>query len=471
MTCVKDRSKASGQKQKSHTFIIMRDLKNLSRKKGLFPVSLVSRRKKSAENSFKSLKISEKKRVRLGFILPVIAALLAAYPVFFLLNSENLYNSGRKTGAFNRLGQSAIGTFNGCQAFQLAVASLQNSRLDGERLFAPISDGGIIYYTIDQQVQNRVKKVMEEYQVPFGAFVAIEPKTGKILALVGHSSIAPEWARNSFFNVYPMASLFKIITTSAALEQKKVAPDTVFAFRGASYSENPKYWSVKPGSANQQMSLSLALGKSINPVFGRLASDVVGKASIMTYTEKFGFNQILFPGIPVTPSKAEVPKNDLELKLMGAGLGREVKISPFHAAVVMAALANEGVMMTPILAQEIRNRAGNVIFTQKPQPIRRLVVPETAGQLATMLSTTVNSGTSRKAFHDRRGRPKLASVNVCAKTGSINGKEPEGRYTWFAAYAPAEDPKIALVALIINQDRWKIKASYLGEQALEAFFK
>lgn len=471
MTCVKGKSKISGQEQESHIFITMRDLKHLSRKKGLFPVSLVSRKKRSSENSFKSVKMSEKKRSRLSFILPMIATLLAAYPVFFLLTSANLYDSGRKSSAFKRFSQPAITALNGCQAFQLAVASMQNSRLDGERFLAPLSGGGIVYYTIDQQIQNRVKKVMEAYRVPFGAFVAIEPKTGRILALVGHSSIAPEWARNSFFNVYPMASLFKIITASAALEQKKVAPNTVFAFRGASYSENPKYWSVKPGSANQQMSLSLAMGKSINPVFGRLASDVVGKDSIMTYTERFGFNQVLFPGIPVTPSKAEVPKNDLELKLMGAGLGREVKISPFHAAVVIAALANEGVMMTPILAQEIRNSAGSVIFTQKPQPVRRLVVPETAGQLAKMMSTTVNSGTSRKVFHDRQGRPKLASINICAKTGSINGKEPEGRYTWFAAYAPAEDPQIALVALVINQDKWKIKASYLGEQALEAFFK
>jgi cell division protein FtsI/penicillin-binding protein 2 len=86
-----------------------------------------------------------------------------------------------------------------------------------------------------------------------------------------------------------------------------------------------------------------------------------------------------------------------------------------------------------------------------------------------MLSTTVNAALPE--FLMTASRPKLASVNICAKTGSINGKEPEGRYTWFAAFAPAEDPKIALVALIINQDRWKIKASFLGEQALEAFFK
>jgi cell division protein FtsI/penicillin-binding protein 2 len=87
-----------------------------------------------------------------------------------------------------------------------------------------------------------------------------------------------------------------------------------------------------------------------------------------------------------------------------------------------------------------------------------------------MLLSTVTDGTSRRAFHDRQGRPKLPSVNICAKTGSINGTDPEGRYTWFAAYAPAEDPQIALVALVINQNRWKIKASRLGAEALEEFF-
>jgi cell division protein FtsI/penicillin-binding protein 2 len=328
-----------------------------------------------------------------------------------------------------------------------------------------------VYLTIHPELQGRVVKVMEQYQVPYGAFVAVEPKTGRVLALAGHSTVNPAWADTSFFNLYPMASLFKIVTAAAALEQKKVLPDTVFEFRGRSYSENPKYWSVKSGRGNQQMPLSLAMGKSINPVFGRLASDVVGKDSMMSYAEKFGFNQTLFPDVPVTPSKAQAPRDDLELKLMGAGLGREVKISPLHAALVIAAIANGGTMMTPLLAEEIKSGDGSSLFSEKPVPARRLVSSETARQLATMLSTTVNTGTSRKAFHDRRGRPKLASVNICAKTGSINGKDPEGSYSWFAAYAPAEDPKIALVALVINQDKWKIKASFLGEQALEAFFK
>jgi cell division protein FtsI/penicillin-binding protein 2 len=86
-----------------------------------------------------------------------------------------------------------------------------------------------------------------------------------------------------------------------------------------------------------------------------------------------------------------------------------------------------------------------------------------------MLSSTVTSGTSRRAFHDRRGRPRL-DVEIAAKTGSINGTDPRGQYSWFAAFAPAHKPRIALVALVINQDKWRIKSSQVGEQALEEFF-
>jgi peptidoglycan glycosyltransferase len=449
----------------------MRDLKHITRRKRLSFSSLCGNKKIRQANSFKSLKESAEKQNRLRFVLPVIAFALAAYPVSFLVSS--LYAAkwrlpaltGKKSPARKRLELDAS------QSFQVAVASLPYAGSVGGRLVASLHDGGSVLYTIDQQVQQKVENVMAQYQLPYSVFVAIEPRTGRILALAGHSTANPAWAGNSYFNVYPMASLFKIITASAALEQKKITPDTVFPFRGSLYSENPEYWSVRHGRSSQQVSLSLAMGKSINPVFGRLASDVVGKESIMTYVDKFGFNQTLFPGIPVTPSRAASPNNDDELRLMGAGLGREVKISPLHVAAIIAAIANDGVMMEPILAQQIKNGAGKVIYNQSPRPVRRLVTSGTACQLEKMLSTTVNSGTSRKVFHDRRGRPKLASVNVCAKTGTINGKDPAGTYTWFAAFAPAQDPMIAVVALVINQDRWRIKASYLGEQALEAFFK
>jgi cell division protein FtsI/penicillin-binding protein 2 len=217
------------------------------------------------------------------------------------------------------------------------------------------------------------------------------------------------------------------------------------------------------------MDVTYAMGKSINPVYGRLACDIAGKASVMESVNRFGFNQALLPGTPTKESKAAEPLSSQDLMLMGAGLDHEVKISPLHAAVMIAAIANGGRMMVPGLTDRITDTRGAQIEAFTPSEIRRLVSPETAGALTRMLSSTVTSGTSRKAFHDRRGRP-LLNVDVAAKTGSINGSDPRGQYSWFAAFAPSNNPRIALVALVINQDKWKIKSSQVGEQALEEFF-
>lgn len=449
----------------------MQDLKHISKKKRLIRLNVL-RKKESSTVAYKKLIESGADRKRLRLILPILAVLLAAYPVFNLLvSAKNALSSVSRNVATTAKKTVPYKNLDTWQSFQLADRMLPTSRFEADQLLAPLPDGGTIVYSIDEALQQRVTSVMEEYKVPYAVFVAIEPKTGRVLALASHSTLDRSWERNAYYNLYPMASLFKIITATAALEQKKVLPETVFAFNGKLTSENPKYWYVNARRKGQEMPLSVAMGKSVNPVFGRLASDVVGKDSLVSCAERFGFNQLLFPGTPVTPSKAAIPHTDDELKLMGAGLGREVKISPLHVAAVMASIANGGVMMAPSLAQEIRNNRGETVFVQKPQQMKRLVAPEITGQLTRMLSTTVNSGTSRKAFHDRRGRPMLASVNIAAKTGSIDGKDPAGHYSWFAAYAPIEDPQIALVALVINQNTWRIKATHVGEKALEAFFK
>ena len=454
----------------------MRDLKNMTTKKG-FSLPFAAKSRGPSMNSFKvpaaipTIEEPEQKRRYLRVLLPLIAVVLAAYPVFSLVTSAG---SETKTPPRPRVVHDAPGTalLNPYQAFLLSAQSLKNITPTGAGpLVAPLTDGGSVQFSLDRELQDRVMKVMAENRVPYGAFVALEPKTGRVLALAGYSDRDLNWPERSCYDLYPMASLFKIITAAAAMEQKKVGPDTVVLFNGRACSENPKAWFVRPGKRNQQVDLTTAMGKSMNPVFGRLASEIVGRDNMMTMATRFGFNQQLFPGTPVQPSRAAEPQNDAQLKLMGAGLGRETKISPLHAAAMMAAIANDGVMMLPVLADRITNGAGDVLFNENSLPVRRLLDQETARQLARTLSLTVSTGTSRKAFHDHKGRPRLADINIMAKTGSINGTDPDGYYTWFAAYAPAENPQIALVALVVNQGKWKIKASQLGEQALEAFFR
>jgi cell division protein FtsI/penicillin-binding protein 2 len=218
------------------------------------------------------------------------------------------------------------------------------------------------------------------------------------------------------------------------------------------------------------MDVTFAMGKSVNPVYGKIAADLAGKNAVMESVQRFGFNQQLLPGLPVKQSMTSDPKDNRELMLMGAGLDHEVKISPMHAATMIAAIANGGRMLLPRLTDRVVSHTGTVTEVPASREIRRLVSPETAASLTRMLSTTVTTGTSRKAFHDRRGRPHI-NLDIAAKTGSISGTEPKGHYSWFAGYAPSSNPQIAVVALVINQDKWKIKASQVGEQALQEFFK
>jgi len=404
---------------------------------------------------------------RLRIVLPIVALLLASYPIISIFGAPRVKPAGSAAKAATLPPLTKVDNWG---AFRLAADAYPNARAQQGTFSAPLPQGGTVVYAINQAVQARVEKLLNDNKVPYGLFVAIEPKTGRVLATVSHSSVQPGWEKNAYYNVYPMASLFKIVTASAALEERKVTADTPFAFNGRLTSESPKYWRVR-AHGNQQMPLSLAMGKSVNPVFGRLAGEVVGRDPLLLYAQHYGFNENIFPGTPVTPSRAPAPGSVDQLMLMGAGLNHEVRISPFHAATIMATVANGGVMMTPSLAKEIVDAKGAPVFNQQPQPLRTVITPATAASLARMLSTTVLNGTSRKAFHDRRGRPMLASLHVAAKTGSIDGKDPAGHYSWFAAYAPMEDPQIALAALVINQNKWRIKATTVGEQALEAFFR
>ena len=452
----------------------MQDFKKMSTQNGR-PTSSNARQKGASGNFFKvpasipAIEEPEQKRRWLRVLLPLIAVILAAYPVFSLVTSPGLESNIPVKPLVVRDPPGAS-PLNPYQAFLLSAQSLKNITPGAGSLVAPLADGGSVQFSLDRELQGRVLEVMADNRVPYGAFVALEPKTGRVLALAGYSDRDRNWPERSCYDLYPMASLFKIIIAAAALEQKKLGPNSMVLFNGRSCSENPKAWFVRPGKRNQQVDLTTAMSKSMNPVFGRLASEIVGRDDMMSMATRFGFNQQLFPGTPVQPSRAAEPQNDSQLKLMGACLGRETKISPLHAAAMMAAIANDGVMMLPVLADRITNGAGDVLFCENSLPVRRLLDQETARQLARTLSLTVPSGTSRKAFHDRKGRPRLADINIMAKTGSINGTSPDGFYTWFAAYAPAENPQIALVALVVNQGKWKIKASQLGEQALEAFF-
>jgi cell division protein FtsI/penicillin-binding protein 2 len=460
----------------------MQDLKHLSQKKSapgfrLFGNGNRNKRIKPADEQVR-LKLAlptGKRLLQLKLSLLFIAIVLVLAPLSVLALRQTKLSGMRAKALAASFASAAPKPAEAAKPpvsarrFETASDLLATAENNGSSVSARTSEGFQHIYTIQGDLQRRVYEFLAHNQVPYGVFVAIEPATGRILGMTAYSSIDPTWAKRSVYELYPMASLFKIITASAALESHKITPESVIEFRGGSYSENPRYWDASPRGRNNRMDLTYAMGKSINPVYGRVASDIAGKSSVMESVSRFGFNQELLPGTPVKQSQALEPANTSGLRLMGAGLDHDVKISPLHAAVIMSAIANGGKMMAPGLTSSIVDGQGKELETFTPRELRRLVTPETSASLSRMLSSTVLTGTSRKAFHDRRGRP-LLDVTIAAKTGSINGTDPKGHYSWFAAYAPIQNPRIALVALVINPDKWKIKASQVGKQALEEFF-
>ncbi|HEY3307840.1 MAG TPA: penicillin-binding transpeptidase domain-containing protein [Desulfuromonadaceae bacterium] len=457
----------------------MQDLKNLTQKKRIFGLGYFrttnNKRLIPADDTLPRFQLPRGgvRSEQLKLFLLFIAIVLGLTPVCLLVFQK----APTAVSAVSQLFRSpssktpvtAVTKQPTPSSFEVAFRLLGSANATGDRLTALTPQGETLQYSIMGDLQKNVHDFMAARQVPYGVFVAIEPATGRILALTSYSAIEPQWSEGAFFNLYPMASLFKIITASAALEAKRVTPETVVEFRGRSYSENPRYWEISSRGKNNRMDLTYAMGKSINPVYGRVASAIAGKQSIMESVHRFGFNQALLIGTPAKESKAAEPQDNHGLMLMGAGLDHEVKLSPLHAATIIAAIANGGRMMAPSLTDKVITNHGESKEIHSPREIRRLVSQETASSLTRMLSSSVTSGTSRRAFHDRRGRP-LLNMQIAAKTGSINGTDPRGHYSWFAAFAPAHNPRIAVVALVINQDKWKIKSAQVGEQALQEFF-
>ena len=323
-------------------------------------------------------------------------------------------------------------------------------------------------YTVDPSLQGCVKEIFRSYRPSFSAFVAMEPKTGKILALAEYARGNPNgsgiWQRAS----YPAASIFKLITAAGALEKGFLEYDSSVSFRGNQYRLGPQKLTAST-KRDRKTNFDDALGKSNNVVFGRVASKLLGSQTLREYSHAFGFNNTILFDFPLDASKAIIPEESYELARCGAGFG-DVTLNPLHAAMIAGCIANRGMMMRPYLIAEIDNRSGEQLYQAKAEILSQPIAEKTAQDLGRMMQRTVEDGTASKIFN-RYGKSLLKKISICGKTGSLSGDNPPGQYDWFIGFAPADDPRIAFAAMIINQQRWRMKGAFVAQEALKDFFR
>lgn len=346
----------------------------------------------------------------------------------------------------------------------LSLPSFESEALG--RIANTSRQGDIIFYSLDPELQRYAEQIVHRAPAEHAALVAMEPSTGRILAMADKSSLPHSASLHAGF---PAASIFKVVTAAAAVEHAAVSPFARVPFHGGLYTL--ERWNYAPNSRKdrQVMSLADALGRSCNPVFSRVALQHLTPRVLGEYAEGFAFNRELGFDHDLTPSRAYVPNDDdFQFGRTAAGFG-EVTLSPLHGAVLMSGLANKGVMMRPSLVDSVRDAYGQELYSATPTPLRRAVAPETAERLLEMMERTTTIGTSRREFANRRNS-RLHNMRIPAKTGTLRGKDPVGLNQWFIAAAPMQDAQIAISVVTVDPVNGSGKAAHLARLLLERYF-
>ena len=329
--------------------------------------------------------------------------------------------------------------------------------------------GERLEFSIVPELQGEVESMYKNYRPEEAAFVAMDPRTGEILALTGFQDgeVAPHRA---LMADGPAASIFKIVSGAALVEKHRIRADRKFCYHGGRSGVSKRLLVQDPERDNTCLTFAEAMGKSANVVFARLANKKLSHSELKAYGEKFGFNRVLPFVWPVELSKMDIPDDKLEFARMAAGFSHS-KLSPLHGALISSAVANNGMMMEPQILRTVTAIDGKVLYESKPREMMQSVSPKTAQTLTEMLITTTRVGTARKYF--KKPIPAMSGITVAGKTGSLSQVKNGERYyhSWLVGFAPAHNPTIAFASLVVNGPKWRVKGPYIAKKALETYFK
>ena len=325
-------------------------------------------------------------------------------------------------------------------------------------------EGAAVETTILPAAQDAAWKALGTQH---GAVVAIEPSTGKILAMVStpgfdpnalatHDTAAAGAAYTTLAKAdgnplrpkttqerYAPGSTFKLITAAAALESGRYAADTsipsptVLPLPQTSATIT-NFGGEKCGDGTSS-TLADALRISCNTAFAQLGMDL-GQDALAAQAKKFGFdNDGLTIPMPVTKS-AFPPGLDAPQTAQSAIGQFSVRVTPLQMAMVAAAIANGGQLMEPYLVQTVRTADLDVVSKASPSVLSTAVSPTTATALRDMMIGVVENGTGTAA--------KIPGIQVAGKTGTAQTTDNSAPHAWFTAFAPADAPRVAVAVIV-----------------------
>ncbi len=322
-------------------------------------------------------------------------------------------------------------------------------------------DGYRINLTVDLNLQNIVENeidaAMREYQPEKATIILMRPGTGEILAMANRPAFnlnerngtKPEQMKNrAIIDMMEPGSTFKIVTAAAALNEKKVQPETTIFCENGAWMYGGRLLHDH-GSGYGALSVRDVLVHSSNIGAAKLAISV-GDQKFYEYIRRFGFGErtgVELPG--EIPGVVHSPQAWSKISITRIPMGHEVGVTPLQMTVAMCAIANGGKLVTPRIVKSITDADGKAITTFTPTVLRQVISPETAAQVSHALRDVVSS----------RGTAAAAAVqgfDIAGKTGTAQKLDPKGGYdakktvVSFSGFLPADNPEF--VGLVVLDD-------------------
>ena len=369
------------------------------------------------------------------------------------------------TGYFSYYSQTGV------ERSENEILSGDDSRLLITRLLDMLSNaepqGGSVDLTIDAAAQDAaydgLRALGDDVE---GAVVALDPATGRILAMVSNPTYDPNLLASHDLDkvtraferlntdkaqpllnrgiqtTLPPGSTFKLVTAAAALESGDYDADSLVpggpVFDLPDSSDTVGNWQGGSCGANQ-ITMTQALDVSCNVSFLTLAN-ALGAEKMRAQAEAFGFNQDYLDDLPLQ-AQSRYPDDMDRPQTAMSGIGQaSVTATPLQMAMVAAGIANGGVVMKPYIVDEVTAPDLSTLDTTKPTELSRAVSPRTASELTRMMVSVVADGTGSNAA--------IPGVDVAGKTGTAQSTPSRPPYAWFVSFAPADNPQVAVAVLV-----------------------
>jgi penicillin-binding protein A len=345
-----------------------------------------------------------------------------------------------------------------------------------ERLGSATVHGNNLELTIRPNAQRLAQQLLGDR---CGAVVAMNPHTGavsvmassptydpnlidepggyaKVLKIRGACGDGAALLNRATKGLYTPGSTFKIVTAAAALDTGAFKPDSSFYDPGycTEYGQ-PVSNAGNPDQGGREvfghLNFVTAFQHSVNSVFCNIGKQI-GAATILTYAKRFGFYKtppLETPADERAPSGMYTASHHLDDNASKADPGRlafgqwTLQVTPLQMAMVAATVANGGVVPKPYVVQKVVANDGSTVRTTRPSNLGRAIKPETAQILNQMMVAVVQGGTGTAAA--------IPGIQVAGKTGTAETGVDHVYTAWFVAFAPADNPRVAIAVVLEKQ--------------------